>query len=164
MRGRLRRLRDLSPIGWRACALLVLAGFSYANGHVLVPSILVAGVAAQAVVARLTAGEGQEVDVGNAILVVRSNPVPGREDEYNEWYDGEHVPEMLSVPGFVSAQRYVVHGPPDNPPEFRYLAIYEIEGSVADALTALSAAKLSVSPSLDERVSVTPYVPHPRTA
>lgn len=40
-------------------------------------------------------------------LFVFSNPVAGREDEYNKWYDTQHAPDVVSVPGFVSAQRYV---------------------------------------------------------
>lgn len=154
------RLRRLVPLGWRAAVLLALAAAGYTTGQVLAPSALVAGVVAHTVVARLLARDEQETHVENAILVVRSNPAPGREDEYNEWYDGEHVPQMLAVPGFVRARRYVVHGTPDAPPEFRYLAIYEIEGPVDEALAALGAAKVSPSASLDPRVSVTPYVPH----
>ncbi|BCB82853.1 DUF4286 family protein [Phytohabitans suffuscus] len=96
----------------------------------------------------------------NAILVVRSNPVPGREDEYNKWYDGQHLPEILAIPGFAAARRYVLHGTPQAPPEFRYLTIYEIEGEVGDALARLASAELTASDSLDEGVSVVPYVPH----
>ena len=46
-----------------------------------------------------------------------------REDEWNRWYDEKHLPELLSVPGIVSATRYRQHGA-----EGRYLAAYEIEG------------------------------------
>ena len=28
-------------------------------------------------------------------------------DEFNDWYDTEHIPERLAVPGFLSAQRWV---------------------------------------------------------
>lgn len=99
-----------------------------------------------------------------AILIVQSNPVAGREDEYHEWYSKQHVPDILSIPGFVSAQRYVVNSTPDAAPEFRHLAIYEIEGSVSEALAALSAANLATSPAIDQRVSVAPYVPYSPTA
>jgi hypothetical protein len=34
------------------------------------------------------------------ILVVMSNPVPGREQEYNTWYDTQHLPDVLQNPGF----------------------------------------------------------------
>ena len=58
------------------------------------------------------------------ILVVRSRPVsPDREDEYNAWYRGVHVDELLQVPGFVSARRFRRVG--DG--EIDYLAVYEVE-------------------------------------
>lgn len=41
-------------------------------------------------------------------LLVFSNPIAGRDDEYNKWYDGRHLTDVTSVPGFVSGQRYVV--------------------------------------------------------
>lgn len=55
---------------------------------------------------------------------------PDRDGEFNEWYDGTHVPELLAVPGFVSARRFRRVGG-DGGPE--YLAVYEIE---ADDLAA----------------------------
>jgi len=72
--------------------------------------------------------------VPKGIMVVQSEPVdPAHEDEYNDWYDNTHVPEICAVPGFVSARRYKVHGE-GGPPA--YLAIYEID---ADDLTAPAA-------------------------
>ena len=64
------------------------------------------------------------------ILVVRSRPIsPEREDEYNGWYSGVHLTELLQVPGFVSARRFRrVSGGEDD-----YLAVYEVE---ADDLAA----------------------------
>jgi hypothetical protein len=38
-------------------------------------------------------------------LIVLSNPSAGREQEYNDWYDHQHVPDVLRVPGFSAAQR-----------------------------------------------------------
>jgi hypothetical protein len=40
-------------------------------------------------------------------LFAFSNPVAGREAEYNQWDSTQHAPDVVSVPGFVSAQRYV---------------------------------------------------------
>ena len=34
------------------------------------------------------------------IQLVYSNPVPGMEDEFNEWYSDRHVHEILRVPGY----------------------------------------------------------------
>ena len=38
---------------------------------------------------------------------VFSNPVAGHEDEYNRWYDQQHAPDVVAIPGFVSAQSFV---------------------------------------------------------
>jgi hypothetical protein len=40
-------------------------------------------------------------------LYVLNDPVWGREAEYNNWYDHQHAPDVVSIPGFVSAQRYI---------------------------------------------------------
>jgi hypothetical protein len=32
---------------------------------------------------------------------------PAQADEFNDWYDLEHVPERLRVPGFLNAQRWI---------------------------------------------------------
>lgn len=47
---------------------------------------------------------------------------PAREAEWNQWYDEKHLPDLLSVPGFVSATRYQ-----ERKASSRYLAAYEIE-------------------------------------
>ena len=55
------------------------------------------------------------------LLLVTMEPAPAAEEEFNAWYDGEHVPERLAVPGFETARRYVcIEGFP------RYLALYDL--------------------------------------
>jgi len=72
------------------------------------------------------------------LFLVFTKPVPGMEDEYNHWYDNQHVHDVVRVPGVVSAQRYeVAHpGPGGGETTDRYLAIYEIEGSPGATLSA----------------------------
>ncbi len=43
------------------------------------------------------------------------------EDDFNRWYEQEHIPERLAIPGFLRACRYkaIVGGP-------KYLAVYEV--------------------------------------
>ena len=63
------------------------------------------------------------------MLLLQSNAVEGREEAFNAWYDAQHVPDLLRIPGIVSAQRYVV-SPLQNPPPpgtWQYVALYEIE-------------------------------------
>ena len=40
------------------------------------------------------------------VFVVFTNPVEGKDATYNDWYDNRHLPDVLDVPGFVSAQRF----------------------------------------------------------
>lgn len=59
---------------------------------------------------------------GTGLLLVMIDIEPAHEDDFNRWYDEEHVPERLSCKGFLSARRFVaVEGEP------RYLALYELE-------------------------------------
>lgn len=58
-------------------------------------------------------------------ILVFTNPVEGREDEYNRWYDDIHVSEVLELEGFVACQRFVTDTS-KNPPA-KYLAVYECD-------------------------------------
>jgi hypothetical protein len=54
-------------------------------------------------------------------LLALMQPPPSFEEEFNAWYDTEHVPERLAVPGVESGLRYVcIAGHP------RYLAMYDL--------------------------------------
>jgi hypothetical protein len=39
--------------------------------------------------------------------VVETDVEPGKEDDFNAWYDQEHLPGLAAVPGTVRAARYV---------------------------------------------------------
>jgi len=60
---------------------------------------------------------------------VYSNPMPGKEAEFNDWYTNVHLAEVLQIDGFLSAQRFRLAEPQvvDDQP-YRYMAMYEIEG------------------------------------
>jgi hypothetical protein len=64
-----------------------------------------------------------------ALLVVVVDVDPEHEDEFNRWYDEEHIPEKRATPGFRSARRYASHDVAG-----RYLAVYEIDD--ADVVTS----------------------------
>jgi hypothetical protein len=51
---------------------------------------------------------------------------PAREKEFNDWYDNMHVPDMLEVPGMISATRWVSAEPGEGQRR-KYLAMYELE-------------------------------------
>jgi hypothetical protein len=63
--------------------------------------------------------------MANYILIVQLDVNEKHLKEFNELYDGEHVPSLLSVKGVVGGQRYEIEC--DNEDELRYLAIYELE-------------------------------------
>ena len=44
---------------------------------------------------------------GTGLLMVWTDIDAEFEAEFNRWYDEEHVPRLLQVPGFLSAGRYV---------------------------------------------------------
>lgn len=68
--------------------------------------------------------------------VVLSNPVAGREDEYNDWYSNRHLADVTAVPGFVSAQRFrLADDTAEGAPRQRYMAIYTMD--VDDAAKTL---------------------------
>jgi hypothetical protein len=56
------------------------------------------------------------------LLIVLMQPPPAFEEEFNAWYDTEHVPERLAVPGFLTGRRFVsVAAVP------RYMALYDLD-------------------------------------
>ncbi|HZQ57995.1 MAG TPA: hypothetical protein VFA84_08165 [Acidimicrobiales bacterium] len=77
------------------------------------------------------------------ILLVFSDAVAGREAEYDEWYEHTHLPELLALPGFIAAQRWVRGEPAAQGfpvPAQGNLAIYELEGDGEKALAAMMEA------------------------
>jgi hypothetical protein len=77
---------------------------------------------------------------GHGIFLVYADIDPVYEDEFNAWYNTEHLPELLSLPGFLDAARYVAYkGVP------KYLAVYELEN--AEALKSAEFQKWRANPS-----------------
>ncbi len=61
-------------------------------------------------------------------LVVLSNALEGRDDDYNAWYEGRHLDDVLKVPGFFRAQRFVRENAMPGPASaHKYLAIYDFK-------------------------------------
>jgi hypothetical protein len=91
--------------------------------------------------------------MATARLIVLSNPVEGREDEYNDWYTNTHIEEVLAIEGFHAAQRFKFSpGRMSKEAPHRYLAIYEIEDGkrkqAEDAVIAASRADMKISDAL----------------
>ncbi len=89
-----------------------------------------------------------------ATLVVLSNPVEGREDEYNEWYTNQHLDDVLQVPGVTRATRLKLRSNPVDGKAWRYCAIYDVDhddpASILDELNARSGTdRMAISEAID---------------
>ncbi len=61
----------------------------------------------------------------SGLLVTMTEPPPEMEEEFNAWYDTEHLPERLAIPSFISARRWVARNLKLG--EGKYFATYELE-------------------------------------
>jgi len=63
-------------------------------------------------------------DLARFLYMVRMDVDAAEEERFNEWYNNEHIPALLKVPGVLGAYRYVsLEGEP------KYIAVYELERS-----------------------------------
>lgn len=71
--------------------------------------------------------------------VVLARPVEGGEQEFDHWYDTQHLADVKRVPGVISAQRFNIAFQKVydlNAPAYRSMAIYEIETDDPEAFLA----------------------------
>jgi len=62
---------------------------------------------------------------GEAVLAIFNDADPAHEAEYHQWYWEQHLPERLSVPGFLEVCRYrAVDGAPEY---FTWYSVRDIE-------------------------------------
>jgi hypothetical protein len=68
------------------------------------------------------------------VLVVELTIDESVEDEFNEWYDMIHLPDLGKVPGVRTARRYAIdgtmkidRGAMENQAARRYLTLYDLE-------------------------------------
>jgi len=86
------------------------------------------------------------------LYTVRSNPIKGREAEFNDWYSNTHLPEVMKVDGFLSAKRYKLSDVQMVKEQaYGYMVIYEINtNDVAGTLVNLGEATwLNMGDSID---------------
>jgi hypothetical protein len=68
---------------------------------------------------------------------VLTNAAPGKEAEFNKWYNEIHVPEIVATPSFSSGQRFEIKSHNGQAPAHRFLAIYDVTPGL-DAGAALA--------------------------
>jgi hypothetical protein len=109
---------------------------------------------------RTSVGLLSTVDLGVAManeqkFLVFSNPVEGKVDEYNDWYDNVHLGEVCQVPGVTGARRYDFAPIDGATPTHVGLAIYDLAND-ADPVAVLAElsnragnGEMNMSPALD---------------
>jgi hypothetical protein len=112
--------------------------------------------------------------MGKHTWAVFTNPVPGKEDEYNRWYNDVHLGDVVKVPGIVGAQRFALsQNQMVQDPEtlelgtkqtekaslpWKYVAFYEIDTDDLDGVFKELAGRagtdqMPLSDALGERVA-----------
>jgi len=78
----------------------------------------------------------------SGLLLVTMAPTAAMEEEFNDWYDREHIPERIALPGFLSATRWVcLQGWP------RYLGLYDlVSAAIMESPKYTAVAGPNVSP------------------
>jgi hypothetical protein len=85
--------------------------------------------------------------MARAVLVVLTKPVEGREADFDDWYSGIHLPEVVRLDGFVAARRFKHVPDPerDEAVPLPYLAIYEVEDGMLEQARRVLAETLARS-------------------
>jgi hypothetical protein len=58
------------------------------------------------------------------LVIIKTDVTPEMEQDFNRWYDEEHIPGLLKVPGIKSARRGINSGAGQ-----KYIAVYEHESA-----------------------------------
>ncbi len=64
------------------------------------------------------------------VFMALTNAIPGREDEFNAWYDQEHVPDVVAVECYRSGRRFRLVSATGADAPWEYLSFYRFEGDV----------------------------------
>ncbi len=76
-----------------------------------------------------------------ALMTTWTHIAPERDAEFHAWYDGEHLPGIIALPGFLLGRRYICEGAPP-----RYLAWYDTLDETVEP--GAHFAKFIVNPTL----------------
>ena len=96
--------------------------------------------------------------------LVLTRALTGTDEEFNRWYDQQHLADVLAVPGFVSARRFRVLSAATlgggEPPQWQYVAIYEMEcddpqATIAELLRRADTEQMPLSETLERATVVT---------
>ena len=87
---------------------------------------------------QIAPGDAAAPEGARALLLNAMNVAPDAEDDFNAWYDQEHLVALARVPGTLAARRY--RSAEANGGTHRYVAIYHLESPDVTRSTAWKAA------------------------
>ncbi|MDP6707093.1 MAG: hypothetical protein QF893_12180 [Alphaproteobacteria bacterium] len=106
---------------------------------------------------QITPGDEAAPNGAGGLLLNAINVAPEVEDDFNAWYDQEHIPALLAVPGTLAARRYRTGEDPEC--SHRYVAIYHLESPEVARSEAWKAAvdtpwSERMRPHLQDRIRI----------
>ena len=73
---------------------------------------------------QINPGDRASPDHAGGVILVSMNIDPAHEDEFNDWYNMEHIPHFNRLAGVIAARRFrAIMGNP------RYVALYHVEST-----------------------------------
>jgi hypothetical protein len=86
-------------------------------------------------------------------MLILAQPKEGREQEFNDWYDTLHLPQLVGHSAIKAAQRFELRQTVAGEKHFPYLAIYDIEtdnlgGVLAELNSDFAAGRIAFSDAL----------------
>jgi hypothetical protein len=73
---------------------------------------------------QINPGSLRSPEIAGGVILVSMNADPAREEEFNDWYNMEHIPHFNRLAGVIAARRFrAIEGDP------RYVAIYHVENT-----------------------------------
>jgi hypothetical protein len=100
------------------------------------------------------AGGAYDPPMAGNLQIVFSTPGDSVSDEeFDAWYE-EHLDEILSIPGFHSAQRYALQPAVVDaaaPMPWRRLVVYEVDDDTAALMAAMQETNLATADSYEDR-------------
>lgn len=90
-------------------------------------------------------------------LLALTNAVPGREADFEAWYDEQHLSDILSLKGVKSAQRYKLVAKLNGADQGANLALYDVECDDPAALLAemgevAASGRMAMTDAMDEAI------------
>ena len=73
-------------------------------------------------------GHQAQQQVGATVLIVMMEVDEADDEVFNKWYNEEHLPERMAIPGYISARRFMLDPDDDQATGvLRYLCVWELE-------------------------------------